>query len=124
MARGQSLYHEYPGYQVALEQSSGHIRVKCRGTLVADSRRTLTVRETQHEPVVYFPIEDVRFEHLEKTDLETFCPFKGEASYWSIRTGSGLEENVVWRYEEPFDEVAPLSGYVSFYPDRVDWERS
>ncbi len=124
MARGQSLYHEYPDYEVALEESTEHIRVHCQGTLVADSRRTLTVRETRHTPVVYFPLEDVHFEHLEKTSHETFCPFKGEASYWSIRTGSGLVEDVVWGYEAPFEEVAALSGYVSFYANRVDWERS
>ena len=124
MARGKSLYAEYPDYEVALEESARHVRVHCRGTLVADSRRTLIVRETKHAPVIYFPVEDVRFEHLEKTDHETFCPFKGEASYWSIRTAQGLEENVVWGYEEPFDEVAGLVGYVAFYEDRVDWDQS
>ena len=57
-------------------------------------------------------------DHLEGTDLQTFCPFKGEAAYWSIRAGDHFEENAVWTYRDPFDEVADLKNYVSFYQDR------
>jgi uncharacterized protein (DUF427 family) len=64
----------------------------------------------------------VRFELLEPTDHQTFCPFKGEASYWTLRVGDRVEENAVWSYEDAFDEVEGLEGYVAFYPDRVDWE--
>jgi uncharacterized protein (DUF427 family) len=83
----------------------------------------LTVCETKHEPVVYFPREDVRFEALERTDHKSFCPFKGEASYWTLRVADRAEENAVWSYEDPFDEVAGLEDYVAFYADRVEWER-
>jgi uncharacterized protein (DUF427 family) len=81
------------------------------------------VLETKHDPVVYFPREDVRFELLEATGHSSFCPFKGEASYWSARVNDRVEDNVVWGYEEPFEEVAALKDYVSFYPDRVQWRR-
>ena len=80
------------------------------------------VRETKHTPVVYFPRDDVRFDLLEATSHVTFCPFKGEASYWTLRVGDRVEENVVWSYADPFDEVAGIKDYVSFYADRVDWE--
>ena len=123
MPRGQSLYHKFPDYRVDLEPSSERIRVRFNGEVVADSARTLTVRETKHDPVVYFPKQDVDSRFLEATNHETFCPFKGEASYWTIRVGDRAEENAVWGYSDPFEEVSALSEYVSFYPDRVEWER-
>ena len=78
------------------------------------------MRETKHDPVVYFPLQDVRFDLMEKTEHETFCPFKGEASYWTLRVEGGSEDNVVWGYEDPFEQVTGLKGYVAFYPDRVE----
>ncbi len=124
MARRESLYHRFPDYRVDLEANSEHVRVTFAGEVLADSRRTLIVRETKHDPVVYVPKEDVRFERLEATDHESFCPFKGEARYWTIRVADRVEENAVWGYEAPFDQVSGLAGYVAFYPDRVDWEVS
>ena len=122
MPRGESLYHRYPDYRVDLEPSDRRLRVSVAGRVVAESARTLVVRETRHEPVVYFPRDDVRFEVLDRTDHETFCPFKGRASYWTIRAGDHVEENAVWSYEDPFPEVAGLRDYVAFYRDRVQWE--
>ena len=122
MAERESLYHKYPDYRVDLDPSSARVRVTFDGETVADSERTLVVRETKHEPVVYFPREDVRFDLLESTSHTTFCPFKGEASYWTLRVGDRVEENVVWSYGDPFDEVAGIKDYVSFYADRVDWD--
>jgi uncharacterized protein (DUF427 family) len=119
----ESLYARYPDYRVDLEPCSERIRVSLDNETIADSTRTLTVRETKHDPVVYFPREDVRFERLVATDHASFCPFKGDASYWSVRSQNRFEENVVWGYEDPFDEVASLKDYVSFYPDRVEWQR-
>ncbi len=122
MPKRESLYHRFPDYRVDLEPSSRRVRVSLDGQVVAESERTLIVRETKHDPVVYFPRDDVRFELLTRTDHETFCPFKGVASYWTLRVGDRVEENAVWGYDDPFDEVAGLESYVSFYPDRVDWE--
>ena len=118
MPKGESLYHKYPDYRVDLDPSRERVRVRFNGELIADSAKTLIVRETKHDPVVYFPREDVRLDAMQRTDHETFCPFKGEASYWSLRAGDRVEENAVWTYERPFDEVAGLKGYVAFYPDR------
>ena len=122
MPRRESLYHRYPDYRVDLEPSRQRVRVRFAGEVVADSERTLVVRETRHDPVVYLPRDDVRFELLERTDHESFCPFKGEACYWTLRVGDRAEENVMWSYEDPFDEVAGLKDYVAFYRDRVDWD--
>ena len=122
MPKRESLYSKYPDYRVDLEASSERIRVRLGDEIIADSSRTLRVLETKHDPVVYFPREDVRFELLEASDQTTFCPFKGEASYWTARAGERVEDNLVWSYEDPFDEVAGLKDYVSFYPDRVEWQ--
>ena len=120
MPKGQSLYHEYPDYEVRLEPNPARVRVRFGDEIVADSERTLRVLETRHAPVVYFPRDDVRFELLERTAHETFCPFKGEASYWNLRSGERCEENAVWSYEDPFEQVAGLRDYVAFYGDRAD----
>jgi uncharacterized protein (DUF427 family) len=123
MPRGQSLYHKYPDHRVDIESSPKRIRVRLGGEVIADSDRTLTVLETNDEPVAYFPRPDVRFDFLEQTTHQTFCPFKGEASYWTIRVRNEVRENAVWSYQDPFPEVDRLKGYVAFYADRVEWER-
>lgn len=122
MAKRESLYHKVPDYRVDLDPSTARVRVSFAGEVIAESERTLMVRETKHPPVVYFPRDDVRFDLLEATSHVTFCPFKGEASYWTLRVGDRVEENVVWSYADPFDEVAGIKDYVSFYADRVDWD--
>jgi uncharacterized protein (DUF427 family) len=123
MGERQSLYHKFPDYRVDLEPEPGRVRVRVGTEVLADSGRALLVKETKHDPVVYLPRDDVRLDLLERTHHTTFCPFKGEASYWTLRLGSQVEENVVWSYEDPFDEVAGLKGYMAFYPGRVEWER-
>lgn len=122
MAKRESQ-HGHPEHRVELEPRRGRVRVSYAGECIADSRRTTLVRETRHEPVVYFPRRDVRFEHLEASDYRSFCPFKGEASYWTIRVGERRAENAVWGYPQPLASVAGLAELVAFYPDRVEWER-
>lgn len=120
MSERRSLYHQYPDYRVELDPCDRRVRVRVGGELVADTTRALIVRETKHDPVTYVPLEDVRSDLIEATGHTTFCPFKGDARYWSVRTDAGVAENVIWGYPTPFDEVAGLAGYVAFYPDRVD----
>ena len=122
MARRESLYHKYPDYRVDLEPNARPVRVSLGGEPIAESDRALRVLETRHDPVLYVPREDVRLERLERTDHETFCPFKGEASYWTVRAGERVEENAVWSYESPFDQVAGLKDYMAFYSDRLTLE--
>jgi len=122
MTERRSLYAEHPDHRVDLEPNPNRVRVTLDGELLADSARTVVVRESSYAPVVYFPRDDVRSDLLERTDHESFCPFKGEASYWTIRTPERCLENSVWSYEEPFAEVAGLSGLMAFYADRVEWD--
>ena len=121
MPKKESLYAKHPDYRVDLEPNPARISVRLNDCVIADSSNTLIVRETNLDSVVYFPKADVRFESLERTSLQTFCPFKGEASYWTVRVEGREEENSVWGYEDPFEEVEGLKDYVSFYRDRFDW---
>jgi uncharacterized protein (DUF427 family) len=121
MPKGKSLFDAYPNHRVDLEANPAPVEVVVAGETVAASRRTLLVHETKLPAVVYFPREDVRSELLERTDHQSFCPFKGEASYWTVRVGDHCLENCVWSYEDPFDEVAGLKDYMAFYAERVEW---
>ncbi len=120
MPKRESLYREFPDYRVDLERRGARVVVRFNGEVVVDTENALVVQETKHDPVLYFPREDVRMELLERTDHETFCPFKGEASYWTLSAGDRRAENAVWSYEDPFDPVAGLKDYVAFYGDRVE----
>ncbi|MGE5269351.1 MAG: DUF427 domain-containing protein [Thiohalocapsa sp.] len=116
----ESGYRTNPDYKVVLEPSPRRVRVQFNGTTVADSTNAQLLYETRHLPVYYFPRADVRFDLLTPTDHHTFCPYKGKASYWSIRVGDLVSENAVWSYPEPYDEVPALKDVVAFYWDRVD----
>ena len=113
-------YAKYPDHSVELESKAGKVRVEFAGETIAESTRSLHCLEADYAPVVYVPREDVRTEFLEKTGHTTYCPFKGHASYYTIRVGDRVSENAVWSYEDPYDQVASLEGCAAFYLDRVD----
>jgi uncharacterized protein (DUF427 family) len=102
------------------EDSPRRVRVIFGGETVADTRRAKLMHETGHLPVYYFPREDVRMELLEESDYKTHCPFKGDASYWSVKVGDEVSENAVWGYPEPIDSAPPLAGYFAFYWRKMD----
>ncbi|HEX5767322.1 MAG TPA: DUF427 domain-containing protein, partial [Burkholderiales bacterium] len=89
------------------------------GVRIADSARALVLHETRLAPAYYFPVEDVRMDLLARTEHKTHCPFKGNASYWSVKVGDKVAENVAWAYEEPYREAEAIRGYLSFYRDKV-----
>jgi uncharacterized protein (DUF427 family) len=102
------------------EASPRRVRVVFGGETVADSRRVKLMHETRYLPVYYFPEEDVRMDLLETTDHTTRCPFKGDASYWSVRVGEKVAENAVWSYPEPIETAPPIAGYLAFYWRKMD----
>ena len=106
-------------YQIRFEPSRKRVRVEFNGVRVADSARALVVHETRLPPAYYFPLDDVRMDLMVKTELASHCPFKGDASYWTLKVGDQVAENAVWAYPEPYREAAPLRGYVSFYRNKV-----
>ena len=115
----RKVLERIPDYTVAISPYQGSVRVKSGDTVIAESKSALLIQETRHGDVFYLPREDVSMSLLESTDLSTYCPFKGHASYWSYKGNSDLE-NFVWSYEEPYEQVNRLTGYMSFYTSKVD----
>ena len=103
-----------------LEDSPRRVRAVFGGETVADSRNVKLLHEKGHLPIYYFPEEDVRMNLLEPTDHTSHCPFKGDASYWSIRVGDRVAENAVWGYPEPLESAPPIAGLVAFYHGAMD----
>jgi len=108
------------GYNVRIEPCPRRLRVVAGGEVIADTTRAVYLYETRHLPVYYLPLEDMRGEFLEATEHSSRCPFKGDASYWSIVVGDRRIENAVWGYRRPIETCPDISGYVAFYWDRVD----
>lgn len=113
-------YQQHPAHRVDLEPGPARVRVIFNGEIIADTRSALTVRETNYSPVHYIPSQDVRKEALRPSRHQSYCPFKGQASYWSIEAGGKEAADAVWAYQNPYDEVASLKDYMAFYPNRVD----
>ncbi len=113
-ARREPAAHE--GYRIVVAPAAGPVRAVCGPETIVDSKRALVMHETRLPPVFYFPREDVRMDLLAPSDHRTNCPFKGNASYWSIEVGGRRIENAVWSYEDPFDEALPVKGYLA-----LDW---
>jgi uncharacterized protein (DUF427 family) len=102
------------------EDSPRRVRVEFDGETIAESKRVKLMHEAGLLPVYYFPIEDVRMDLLEESAHTTHCPFKGDASYWSVRVGERVAENAVWGYPEPIDSCPPIAGYLAFYWRKMD----
>jgi uncharacterized protein (DUF427 family) len=120
MANPAPGYAKKPEHRVDLLPESRQVRVTFAGTVVADSRAAVRCEETGHGPVHYLPEKDVRLDLLHTTEHKTYCPFKGDCSYWTIETGGKQAENAVWGYRAPYDEAKGLAGHYAFYPSRVD----
>ena len=118
--RRESGFKTNPSYRIAFEASPRRVRVRFNGEWIADSTNAHLLFETRHLPVYYFPRRDVRMDLFRPTDHHTYCPYKGEASYWTIVVGDRRAENAVWGYPEPYEEVKEIGGFLAFYWDRVD----
>ncbi len=109
-----------PDHPITIEPNPDRVVVTVAGKTVADSRRALTLQEADYEPVAYIPLEDVDRSLLEPTDHSSYCPFKGDANYYSVPAGGERSTNAVWEYRSPYAAVDEIAGHVAFYPDRVD----
>jgi class 3 adenylate cyclase/uncharacterized protein (DUF427 family) len=107
------------GYELRFENNPRRVRVELHGTAVADSANVLVLHETRLPPAYYFPREDVRLDLMQKTAHHTHCPFKGDASYWTVKVGDQTAENAAWSYEDPYDDAGPIRGHLAFYASRV-----
>ena len=109
-----------PQHPITVEPAPGRVTVQVAGTPVADTSSALALQEANYPVVYYVPLADVRSEVLKPSDHTTYCPYKGDASYYSIATAEGELTDVVWYYAEPYPAVADIAGHVAFYADKVD----
>lgn len=115
-------FQQYPNHRIATKPAGVRVQVKFKGEVIADTRDAIALEEPTGgktvAPVVYYiPRKDVKMERLARTSHQTYCPFKGQASYYSFKDGP---ENAVWSYEQPYDEMLAIKEFVAFYPDKVD----
>ena len=117
-------FKKYPGHRVSTNPSQARVQVSFEGELIADTREALELHESTGQgkktvaPVVYYiPRKDVKMDRLERSSHTTHCPFKGDASYYSLVEGP---ENALWSYESPYDEMLAIKERLAFYPDRFD----
>src|ERR1700733_6187758 len=109
-----------PEHPISIEPNRSRVVVKVGGKVIADTSDALILREASYPPVQYIPRRDVDMAALTPTEHATYCPYKGDASYYSIAAGGERSRNAVWTYETPFEAMAQIRDYVAFYPDRVD----
>ena len=109
-----------PDHPITTERNPARVVVTLGGRVIAETRNALTLREASYPAVQYIPREDTDMSLLERTDHSSHCPYKGDASYFSIPLGGDRSRNAVWTYEDPHPAVAAIKGRLAFYPDRVD----
>ncbi len=107
-------------HAITIEKHPGRVRVTFHGTVIADTTQALVLKEGRLPPVRYISREDVRLSLLQRTNYGTHCPFKGDASYFSVCVGDQTADNAVWTYEAPLDAVAAIKRYVSFDGETMD----
>jgi uncharacterized protein (DUF427 family) len=110
-------YQRNPGHRISAKPAGARVTVKLDGEVIAESAEAVRMEEGSYPAVYYFPRRDVRMDRLVRTSHQTYCPFKGTASYFSFKGGA---ENAVWSYETPYDEMLAIKEHLAFYPDKVD----
>jgi uncharacterized protein (DUF427 family) len=109
-----------PDHPITIERNPARVVIRLGNHVVADTREALTLREASYPPVQYIPRKDVDMSLLARTDHSTHCPYKGDASYYSITPGGERSKNAIWTYENPHAAVREIKAHMAFYPDRVD----
>ncbi|MFB9252995.1 DUF427 domain-containing protein [Sphaerisporangium melleum] len=107
-------------HPITIERNPARVVVMAGGRVLADSRAALTLREADYPPVLYIPRADVEMTRLERTGHATYCPYKGDASYYRLLDGGPREAEAAWSYESPYPAVAEIEGHLAFYPSRVE----
>jgi len=106
-----------PAPHIKIRPADGRVRVTVNGEIIAETKEALELKEGDYPAVYYIPRKDVKMDRLVRSSHKTHCPFKGDASYFSLKNGP---ENAVWTYEQPFDEMSLIKDRLAFYPDKVD----
>lgn len=109
-----------PDHSITIEPAKVTVRVTVADKIVAESSRALILQEQGYPPVYYIPREDADMSLLVRTTHYSYCPYKGDCTYYSIPAGGTKSEYAVWTYEQPYEAVASIKDHLAFYPTRVD----
>jgi uncharacterized protein (DUF427 family) len=108
-------------HPITIRPTGSHVTVRLGGSVVAETDHALSLAEASYPVVQYIPLEDVDKSLLERTTTQTYCPYKGDASYYTVQTQDGrTEADVIWTYEHPYPSVAEIAGHVAFYGNRAE----
>ncbi|WP_237572004.1 DUF427 domain-containing protein [Mycolicibacterium lacusdiani] len=107
-------------HPITVTPTKGHVTVRVRGQVVAETDAALSLRESTYPVVQYVPIDAVDASALRRSDTTTYCPYKGEANYYHLGIGDETIDDAIWTYEQPYPAVAQIAGHVAFYPDKAD----
>lgn len=111
-----------PDHPITITQNPRRVRVTAGDIVIAETSKALTLKEAKYPAVQYVPRQDANMALLERTDRVTHCPYKGDASYYSVKADGKTLENAIWTYETPFPAMTEISGHLAFYPDKVKIE--
>jgi uncharacterized protein (DUF427 family) len=111
-----------PDHPITITLNPKRVRVLYQGHVIADTGHALVLQEASYKPVLYIPRDDAAMMYLSRTDHSTHCPYKGDASYYSIARDGVVGENAVWSYETPYPAMAQIKDYLAFYPNQVEFE--
>ena len=109
-----------PDHPITVTPADTTVSVRLGGRTIAQTERALVLQEASYPPVYYVPLDDVEADALRPSSHETYCPFKGDASYYSLADGDAVVENAVWSYVAPYDAVSEIANHVAFYPQHVE----
>ena len=111
-----------PDHPITITQNPRRVRVTAGDIVIAETTKALTLKEAKYPAVQYVPREDANMALLERTDRVTHCPYKGDASYYTLKADGKTLDNAIWTYEAPFPAMTEISGHLAFYPDKVKIE--
>jgi uncharacterized protein (DUF427 family) len=111
-----------PDHPITITPNPRRVRITAGDIVIAETTKALTLKEAKYPAVQYVPRQDANMALLERTDRVTHCPYKGDASYYSVKADGKTLDNAIWTYEAPFPAMTEISGHLAFYPDKVKIE--
>jgi uncharacterized protein (DUF427 family) len=109
-----------PDHPITVEPTNARVVVRVGGRVLAETDKALTLREASYPAAQYVPLAEIDQTAIRSTETHTYCPYKGEASYYTITSADGELVDAIWTYPEPYDAVTDIAGHAAFYPDRVE----
>jgi uncharacterized protein (DUF427 family) len=107
-------------HPITIAPTESSVTVRVNGVVLAQTTNALALQEAGYPAVQYVPLADVDLELIRPTDTQTYCPYKGDASYYTIVVDGTEIPDAIWTYTQPYPAVAEIAGHVAFYPNKVD----